>query len=123
MCDDAAQTMTIDPFPGSCGALIHGVDLSQPLAPSQIAGIRRAWLQHQVVAFPDQALAIEDIERFAYYIGPRGEDPFIKGLPGHPHVVEVKRDADEQSKLFAETWHSDWSFLPTPRRALCCMAR
>ena len=114
MCDDAAQTMMIEPSSSSCGALIHGVDLSQPLAPSQIADIRRAWLQHQVVAFPAQALVIEDIERFASYMGPRGEDPFIKGLPGHPHVVEVKRDANEQSKLFAETWHSDWSFLPTP---------
>ena len=106
--------MQIEAFPNPCGALIHGVDLSRPLVDSQIAAIRSAWLQHQVIAFPGQSLVIEDIERFAHYIGPRGEDPFIKGLPGHPHVVEVKREANEQSKLFAETWHSDWSFLPTP---------
>ena len=99
---------------GSCGALIHGVDLSQPLASGLVAAIRAAWLTHQVIAFPAQNLTIDDIERFAFYIGPRGEDPFIKGLPDHPHVVEVKREAQEQSKLFAETWHSDWSFLPSP---------
>ena len=97
-----------------CGALVHGFDLAKPLSATQIADIRAAWLRHQVIAFPDQVLAIEDVERFAHYIGPRGEDPFIAGMPGHPHVVEVKREADEKSRLFAETWHSDWSFLPSP---------
>ncbi len=107
-------TLHIEPSASSCGALIHGLDLSLPLNAGQIAAVRSAWLQHQVIAFPGQRLALEDIERFAHDIGPRGEDPFIKGLPGHPHVVEVKREANEQSKLFAETWHSDWSFLPSP---------
>ena len=108
------STMRVEAFSGTCGALVHGLDLAQPLSQGQIAGIRRAWLQHQVIAFPAQNLAIEDLERFAFYIGPRGEDPYIAGLPGHPHVVEVKREANEKSRLFAETWHSDWSFLPSP---------
>ncbi len=98
----------------TCGAIVRGIDLAKPLAAPQIAAIRRAWLAHQVLGFPDQNLSIEDLERFAFYIGPRGEDPYIAGMPGHPHVVEVKRDADEKSHLFAETWHSDWSFLPSP---------
>lgn len=106
--------MSIEASSSSCGALVHGVDLSRPLDATQIAGIRKVWLHHQVVAFTGQSLALEDIERFAFCIGPRGEDPYIAGLPGHPHVVEVKREADEKSKLFAETWHSDWSFLPSP---------
>ncbi len=108
------STLRVEAFSGTCGALIHGLDLAQPLSPGQIADIRRAWLQHQVIAFPAQNLTIEDLERFAFYIGPRGEDPYIAGLPGHPHVVEVKREANEKSRLFAETWHSDWSFLPSP---------
>ena len=106
--------MRIEASSSSCGALIHGVDLSSQLDTAQIANIRKTWLQHQVIAFTGQQLALEDIERFAFYVGPRGEDPYIAGLPGHPHVVEVKREADEKSKLFAETWHSDWSFLPSP---------
>jgi taurine dioxygenase len=106
--------MDIKTSASSCGALITGLDLSRPLPRETVAEIREAWLAHQVVAFPDQSLSIEDIERFAFYIGPRGEDPYIASLPGHPHVVEVKREAAEKSKLFAETWHSDWSFLPSP---------
>ncbi|MCC5888180.1 MAG: TauD/TfdA family dioxygenase [Gammaproteobacteria bacterium] len=105
---------TIEPQPAPCGAFVRDVDLRRPLEPEVLAEIREAWLAHQVLAFPDQALSIEDIERFAAAIGTLGEDPFFENLPGHPHVAQVRRDADERTPLFAESWHSDWSFLPDP---------
>ena len=101
----------------SCGALIHGIDLTKDLAPDEVAGIRAAWLEHQVVAFADQPMAVTDIERFATYMGPNGEDPYIEAIAGHPRVVQVKREADEKTPIFAETWHSDWSFLKRPPAA------
>jgi taurine dioxygenase len=40
-------------------------------------------------------------------------------VPGHPHVAQIRREANETSTLFAEAWHSDWSFLPaTPAATL-----
>ena len=101
----------------SCGALIHGIDLTKDLTPDEVAGIRAAWLEHQVVAFADQPMAVTDIERFATYMGPNGEDPYIEAIAGHPRVVQVKREADEKTPIFAETWHSDWSFLKRPPAA------
>lgn len=100
-----------------CGATVTGVDLTQPLAAPQVAAIRKAWLQHQVLAFPDQPLEIEDIERFAATVGPFGHDPYFESVPGHPHVAQVRREANETSGLFAESWHSDWSFLAVPPQA------
>lgn len=97
-----------------CGVLVRGVDLSRPLDAAQVREIRAIWLRHQVIAFPDQRLEIEDIERFAGYVGPEGEDPYIEAVAGHPRVVQVRREADEKTPIFAETWHSDWSFLKTP---------
>jgi len=32
-------------------------------------------------------------------------------------VLEVRREPDETAPLFAETWHSDWSFLAHPPSA------
>ena len=96
------------------GAAIRGVDLARPLADDDIAAIRAAWLAHQVVYFPDQALTIADLERVSAAFGPFGEDPFIAPIPGHPHVIAVKREADETTPIFAEVWHSDWSFRATP---------
>jgi len=103
--------------PASCGAAIRGVDLTRELSPAEVAEIRAAWLQHQVVAFPDQPMEITDIERFATYMGPNGEDPYIGAIAGHPRVVQVRREPDEKAPIFAETWHSDWSFLRQPPAA------
>ena len=106
--------MTVEPSGTNCGALIRGIDLRRELPAAEIAAIREAWLMHQVIAFPDQTLAIPDLERFASYMGPPGDDPYIAPIAGHPRVIEVRREADEKTPIFAETWHSDWSFLDPP---------
>jgi taurine dioxygenase len=106
--------MVVVPEQAACGATVVGVDLSRPLAPDVIARIREYWLRHQVLAFPDQSIELADLERFARSIGPFGVDPYFDPVDGHPHVAQVRRDADEQTPIFAETWHSDWSFLERP---------
>ena len=110
-----ALSVTVQPAP--CGALVQGLDLSQPLTGDQIAELRAAWLAHQVLAFPDQAMTVTDLERFATTVGPFSPDPYFHSIPGHPHVAQVRREADETSALFADNWHSDWSFLASPPAA------
>jgi len=109
--------ISIAPQAAPFGAIVHGIDLRDSLAPDHVAAIRAAWLQHQVLAFPGQDMSLDDLERFASTIGPFGSDPFFGSVPGHPHIAQVRRDADETTKIFAETWHSDWSFLPSPPQA------
>jgi taurine dioxygenase len=109
--------LTATPQQAPCGATVQGIDLRQPLSDDSVAQIRAAWLQHQVLAFPDQDLSLEDLERVALPFGPFGSDPYFGSVPGHPHIAQVRRDADETTKIFAETWHSDWSFLPSPPQA------
>lgn len=109
--------LDVRPQPAPCGAVVRGLDLRRPPDADTVAAIRRAWLAHQVLCFPDQQLSLEDLERFALTIGPFGTDPFFGSVPGHPHIAQVRRDADEKTKIFAETWHSDWSFLPQPPQA------
>ena len=111
------MNLTVEVQDAPCGALLRGIDLKQPLSPSLLADVRGAWLKHLVVAFPDQHLSVDDLERFALAIGPYGSDPYFEALPGHPHVAQVKREADETTTLFADNWHSDWSFLASPPAA------
>jgi taurine dioxygenase len=103
----------------SCGARVTGVDLSRPLDADTVAGLRAVWLEHHVLVFPDQALDDDDLERFTRCFGGFGDDPFIAPIPGREHVVAVRRRADETSPLFAETWHSDWSFQAIPPAGTC----
>jgi len=109
--------LDIQPQDAPCGAFVHGLDLRQDLSSPHIRALRTAWLQHQVLAFPGQELSLNDLERIALHFGPYGSDPYFGSVPGHPHVAQVRRDADETTKIFAETWHSDWSFLPVPPQA------
>lgn len=111
--------LDITPSGQACGATVCGVDLSKPLAKEAVAAIRAAWLEHQVLAFPDQKLTDEQLEDFTLNFGPFGEDPFIAPIPGHPHIIAVKRAANETSPIFAESWHSDWSFQARPPQGTC----
>lgn len=111
--------LDITPSGQACGASVRGVDLSKPLAKEAVAAIRAAWLEHQVLAFPDQKLTDEQLEDFTLNFGPFGEDPFIAPIPGHPHIIAVKRAANETSPIFAESWHSDWSFQARPPQGTC----
>ena len=114
--------INVTPSGQACGATVTNVDLSQSLSAATIAEIRAAWLAHQVIAFPDQSLNDDDLERFSQYFGDFGEDPFIAPIPGREHIIAVKRMAQEQAPVFAESWHTDWSFQKTPPlRQPACM--
>lgn len=113
------MALEIIPSGEACGAEIRGVDLTRPLRQETVAEIRAAWLAHHVLAFPDQAMSDDDLERFTLYFGPFGEDPFIAPIPGRDHIIALERRADETTPIFAEAWHSDWSFQKTPPAGTC----
>ncbi len=117
------MTITITPSGQACGARVTGVDLTRPLAPETVAEIRAAWLDHHVLAFPDQRMSDDDLERFTGDFGGFGDDPFIKPIPGRDHIIAVRRRADETAPLFAENWHSDWSFQARPPAGTCLFGR
>lgn len=85
--------------------------------------LRAAWLRHQVLRFPNQPLTKAALCAVARAFGPSGSDPYLKGLPDHPQIVEVKRAANEQAPPFGSSWHSDWSFEATPPAATLLHAR
>ena len=117
------MSIVIEPANAPCGATIHGVNFAEEISPETVAEIRAAWLEHLVVAFPDQHLSLDRYEEVAQLFGDFGQDPYFKGLSDHPHIAEVKREADETTPLFAEGWHSDWSFLDTPPSATMLYGR
>jgi taurine dioxygenase len=112
------MTLDITPSGQACGATVRGVDL-RTVDDATTAEIRTAWLEHKVLAFPDQQLSDDDLETFTLRFGPFGDDPFFASIDGHPHVAAIQRLADETSSLFAENWHADWSFQEFPPDGTC----
>ena len=113
------MAIEVTPSGQACGASVEGVDLTSPLSNGEVEEIRAAWLVHHVLSFPNQAMTDDDLERFTLCFGEFGDDPFIAAIPGRRNVIAVKRMADETSPLFADNWHSDWSFQAHPPAGTC----
>ncbi len=109
----------VTPSGQACGAAVMGVDLSTCLDAATIRAVRAAWLEHHVLAFPDQTLSDTDLERFVQSFGAFGSEPFFRPMEGSEYIVALTRKADEKGPLFAENWHSDWSFLEEPPIGTC----
>jgi taurine dioxygenase len=113
----------VDPGEHGFGATVRGVDLSRPLTEEMRAELRALWAEHGVLSFPDQPMELDDLERVTGIFGEFGEDPFVQPLADHPHVIEVRREADEKSIVFGGAWHSDWSFQTTPPSGTVLLAK
>ena len=111
------MSLTVQPSGASCGATVIGVQLNQSLSDDLIAEIRARWLEHKVVAFPGQQLTPAQLVAFSQQFGEIGEDPFFGHIDEHPQVAAIQRNADETTSIFAEFFHSDWSFMPVPPAA------
>ena len=108
------MVLTVTPSDQACGARVEGIDLTKELSDAQVSELRQLWLEHKVIALPNQPLMPEDLERVAQYFGEVGEDPFFGHIDGYPNICAIQRDADEKTPIFAEIFHTDWSFMDVP---------
>ncbi len=103
----AHETIEVQPVGRHIGAEIGGVDLRQA-GPRQIAEIRAALLQHQVLFFRDQLFDLDSQKAFGRQFGELHVHPGAPGPAGHPEVLPVHTDANS-TYIAGESWHSDVS--------------
>jgi taurine dioxygenase len=116
------RDLTVTPIAGALGAVIGGVDLAADLDDGTVAAIRRAWLEHQVVFFHDQALDGDAFVAFARRLGEPVEYPFVRGIDGYPEIIAVTK-LPEETVNFGGIWHSDTTYLDEPPMATMLLAR
>jgi alpha-ketoglutarate-dependent taurine dioxygenase len=116
---EKSDMLHIEPTGQACGAVVTGVDLTTPLTTDEVKAIRKGWMENHVLVFPKQKLTNDDFVRFVEYIGPIGIDPYIDPIADHPKIAAIHRRAGETGKLFADSWHSDWSFQEVPPCGTC----
>ena len=114
-------TIQVTPSGQACGASVSGIDLTTNLSDKVIDEIRNAWLEHHVLAFPDQPMTDDDLERYTVAFGGFGHDPYIEPIEGRTNVIAIHRRADETAPIFADSWHSDWSFQAEPPAGTCLL--
>ena len=105
--------LTVRKVAGALGAEIGGVDLSGALSDADIAAIRAALNEHQVIFFRDQTLSPEQQLAFGRRFGPLNIHPYVTGMADHPEEMEIIKEPTDRLN-FGGGWHSDMSFLETP---------
>ena len=115
--------LNVRPSGRACGAEVTGIDLTKELSDTEVTSIREAWLLHHVLSFPNQSMSDDDLERFTLYFGSFGDDPFLGPIPDRTNIVAVKRTADEKVPIFADNWHTDWSFQEYPPAGTCLFGK
>ncbi len=114
--------MKVKKIAGALGAEISGVDLSAGVPDALAADIRQVFLEHQVIFLRGQNLSPAQFLAFAQAMGQPIEYPFVKGIDGFPHIIEVKKLAHEKIN-FGGIWHSDTTYLAVPPMGSMLLAR
>ena len=107
---------------GALGAEISGVDLAKGVPASLAADIRKVFLDHQVIFLHDQNLTPQQFLAFARAMGEPIEYPFVKGLDGFAHIIEVKK-LEHEKVNFGGIWHSDTTYLDVPPMGSMLLSR
>ena len=115
--DDQANGYTLIktvPLSSAMGAEIQGVQI-KTMSDAQLAQVKSALYRYKMVYFRDQNLTIEDQEKLTLRFGSFGTDAYTKGMPGHPNVQHLLKEASTRvDRVFGEGWHTDSPFLAQP---------
>ena len=102
------------PLASAMGAEILGVNLATVDA-ATFAEITDALYHHKMIFFRDQKLRLVDQENLTARFGEFGTDAYTPGIPDHPNIQRVLKQADERAPLiFGGSWHTDSPFLARP---------
>ena len=91
------------------GAAVTDVDLTRPLDERSIAGIRSAWLDHQVLWFPNQPLGAPELRAFSAQFGRLHDNPDVMVLHSQPVTVDERGHPGPPGD-----WHADLSHTAVP---------
>ena len=106
--------IAVTPLAAAMGAKISGVDLAG-LTDDQFAEIADALWRHKMIYFRDQKTGHADQEAFTRRFGEFGTDAYTTGLPGHPEIQPLIKEAETRvTMIFGEGWHTDSPFLARP---------
>ena len=103
--------LTIEPLTPVIGAEIAGVDLKS-VTTDQVAEIRDALLQHQVIFFRDQTLNQQEHIHFARHFGGLEIHPATPKGQDNPEVLHIAHGPDSKGR--ENMWHSDVTWREKP---------
>lgn len=115
MVANSADAITVTPLTPHIGARVTGVNLAGDIDAETYSVIRKALLDHLVLAFPDQDLPPAQHIAFTERFGAVEPHP-LGARKGHPEFENLLVLENNPNRRGARNdfWHSDISCAPTP---------
>jgi taurine dioxygenase len=104
------------------GARIEGVDLARPVDDATLALIRRAWLDHLVLVFPQQHITPAQHIAFSRHFGELDLHESLPHYrhPEHPEILLVTNrqvnGKPSETRNTGKQWHIDLSYTLRPSK-------
>ena len=112
----------------ACGAEVSGIDLTSPLAATEIDALHRALGENGILLFRNADLTPDQHIAFSRQFG--ALEAHVIGdfaLPGKPEIFvvsNVKEDGKLKGAVYAgQYWHSDLSYMKTPSMGSLLLCR
>ncbi len=123
---NTAEQIVVEPVSAALGARVTGIDLARPLDEACFKVIHQAWLDYQVLVFPDQHFSEADQIRFTEMFGePGGRNRKIevveKNRVSHPGIMLISNIREDGKPIGSlpdgeMMFHSDGAYSQTPFR-------
>ena len=112
-------TLDITPYNPSIGATVRNIDLTRPLTDAELAELKRAFTEYQVLFFRDQQISHDDHARLAEYFGTIGQHVGQKTNSQQSDDPRVRKfyASGEVPRVSGNLWHTDQSCAPVPPMA------
>ncbi len=109
------KRISLQPISGSLGAIVHGVNLAEPIDDELYGEIKQALLENLVIFMPDQHITPDQQIEFGRRFGELHIHPFIPALEGHDEIIQLKATTGKKDTLrLANEWHPDLSYTNDP---------
>ena len=117
----AAMTLHIQALGPAIGALVSGIQLSEPLTDVHRENLLQALLQHQVLFFENQPITPLQQRDLAARFGPLHIHPIYRADPQVPEIILL--DTSTHNPPDNDLWHTDVTFIQTPPMAALLSAK
>ncbi len=114
--------LSVKPLPGPFGAVVEGLDLSQPMDRATTKALIDAFHQNQVIVIRDQRLEFDGFDRLTKSFGTQ-KPHFLDHLRmrGHPAMLMLSNIFEDGKPIGvyegAAFWHTDVAYEDPPNSA------
>ena len=102
------KQIDVEPLTPTIGALVSGVDLTQPVDDALLSEIHTAWMEHLVLFFRAQPMSPDQHLAFGRRFGELHIHPAAPYAQDTPELMVIHTDKDS-FRNNGERWHSDVS--------------